>query len=378
MNAPLGKYSVARFLEQYWQKKPCLIRNAITDFVPIIDGDDLAGLACEEMAESRLVTGSFASANWNVTHGPFAESDFSELPQENWTLLVQDVEKHYAPLQDLMQQFSFIPNWRLDDLMISYAATGGSVGPHVDQYDVFLLQAEGRRRWQIARSFDPALLEACPLNVLQSFEAEQEWDLEPGDMLYLPPNVAHHGVALEPGMTWSIGSRAPSGADLLQGFGEWLAFSDNEGGRYADPGLEPAVRAGEIDQRALKDLKQFMLSRIDDDSSLEDFLAAFLSRFRLANEPVAPPQALTAEQLLKRMTKHAVLMRNPWTRLNWIKTGTGARLFAAGQAYNCDPLLAELLCESQFPEIRLEQSDSGTIDTLVRLINQGHFILTDR
>ena len=179
-------------------------------------------------------------------------------------------------------------------------------------------------------------------------------------------------------MTWSIGSRAPSGADLLQGFGEWMAFSDDEGGRYSDPGLEPATRAGEIDQRALHDLKQFMLSRISGDDKLEDFLAAFLSRFRMANEPVPPPQTLNAEKLQSRMKKNAVLMRNPWTRLNWIKTRTGARLFAAGQPYDCDPWLAEKLCEIQFPKISLEQLDQDAIDTIVKLINNGHFILTDR
>ena len=132
MIAPLGKFSPGQFLEEYWQKKPCLIRQAITGFKPLLDGDDLAGLACEEMAESRLVRGCFEDVDWTVAHGPFSEADFSALPEENWTLLVQDVEKHYAPLQALMQQFSFIPNWRLDDLMISYAVTGGSVGPHAD------------------------------------------------------------------------------------------------------------------------------------------------------------------------------------------------------------------------------------------------------
>ena len=190
MSAPLGQYSPEQFLYEYWQKKPCLIRQAFNDFKPLLSGDDLAGLACEEMAESRLVSGSMEASDWQLAHGPFDERDFSSLPEENWTLLVQDVEKHYAPLQDLMQMFSFIPGWRLDDLMISYAVTGGSVGPHADQYDVFLFQAEGSRRWQIARSFDPELLEDCPLNVLRTFTAEQEWILEAGDMLYLPPGTS--------------------------------------------------------------------------------------------------------------------------------------------------------------------------------------------
>ncbi len=376
MNVPLGNFSPEQFLQEYWQKKPCLIRQAIADFKPLLDGDDLAGLACEEMAESRLVKGTVEAADWTVSHGPFSDADFSALPDENWTLLVQDVEKHYAPLQALMQQFSFIPNWRLDDLMISYAATGGSVGPHTDQYDVFLLQAEGTRRWQIAQSFEPELLDDCPLNVLKQFISEQEWVLEPGDMLYLPPNVAHLGIALEPGMTWSIGSRAPSGADLLQGLGEWLAFAADEGGRYSDPDLKSTHRAGEIDPQALHGLRQLMRTRIDDNEGLDDYLAAFMSRFRLAHDPVPPPDLTNPESLLKALQNGSRLFRNPWTRLTWIENLKGARLFAAGHPYDCSIWLAESLCEWEQPRISADMLDRASLDTLTRLINNGHFLLT--
>jgi 50S ribosomal protein L16 3-hydroxylase len=376
MNAPLGAFSTDEFLEHYWQKQVCLIRQAIPGFKPLLDGDDLAGLACEEMAESRLVKGTFAAADWTLAHGPFNEADFAALGDENWTLLVQDVEKHYLPLQALMQQFSFIPRWRLDDLMISYAATGGSVGPHFDQYDVFLLQAQGKRRWQIAGSFEADLLEDCPLNVLQQFEPEQEWILEPGDMLYLPPGVAHHGVAMEPGMTWSIGSRAPSAADLLQGLGEWLAIEANEGERYADPHLESGSRAGEIDRKALQNLRKLMLSSLDENRNLDNYLAAFLSRFRLAHDPMPPPVSIRPEKLLKGLQGDASLLRNPWTRLTWIESPQGARLYAAGQPYDCSVWLAEALCAREQPLIKADLLDQASLDTLARLFNSGHFLLT--
>jgi len=376
MSFPLGEYSPEQFLAEYWQKKPCLIRQAIADFKPLLDADDLAGLACEEMAESRLISGTAKAQDWEVRHGPFSDADFSTLSDENWTLLVQDVEKHYAPLQALVQQFSFIPNWRLDDLMVSYAVTGGSVGPHVDQYDVFMLQAEGTRRWQIAESFDPELLEDCALNTLKQFNPEQEWILEPGDILYLPPNVAHHGVALEPGMTWSVGSRAPSGADLLQGLGEWLAFSDDEGGRYSDPDLQVTARAGEINSKALQGLRELMLARIDKNEGLDNYLAAFLSRFRLAHDPAPPPDLITPEDLLKSLQGGSRLFRNPWTRLAWIENLKGARLFAAGQSYDCSIWLAESLCEWEQPRISADMLDRASLDTLTRLINNGHFLLT--
>ena len=376
MTTPLGPFTTEQFLEEYWQKQPCLIRQAIPGFIPLVDGDDLAGLACEEMAESRLIKGTLDAQDWTLTNGPFNESDFASLPDENWTLLVQDVEKHYAPLQTLMQQFSFIPQWRLDDLMISYAATGGSVGPHVDQYDVFLLQAEGKRRWQIARSFEPNLLEGCPLNVLNQFNPELEWVLEPGDLLYLPPNVAHHGVALEPGMTWSIGSRAPSTADLLQGLGEWLAFSDHQGGRYTDPDLQAVTRAGEINPEALQNLRKLMLSGIDGNRNLDNYLAAFLSRFRLAHDPMPPPALIRPEKLLKGLIDGVRLFRNPWTRLCWVEHSEGARLYAAGQAFECSAWLAEALCEWEQPRIRADMLDQTSLDTLTNLINGGHFLLT--
>ncbi len=376
MSFPMGDYSPEQFLAEFWQKKPCLIRQAIVDFKPLLDADDLAGLACEEMAESRLISGTAKAADWEVRHGPFNDADFSTLSDENWTLLVQDVEKHYAPLQALVQQFSFIPNWRLDDLMVSYAVTGGSVGPHVDQYDVFMLQAEGTRRWQIAESFDPELLEDCALNTLKQFNPEQEWILEPGDILYLPPNVAHHGVALEPGMTWSVGSRAPSGADLLQGLGEWLAFSDDEGGRYSDPDLQTTARAGEINSKALQGLRELMLSRIDKNEGLDNYLAAFLSRFRLAHDPAPPPDLITPEDLLKALKEGSRLFRNPWTRLAWIENIKGARLFAAGQSYDCSIWLAESICEWEQPRISADMLDRASLDTLTRLINNGHFLLT--
>ena len=375
MSTPLGDLGPRQFLEQYWQKKPCLIRQAITDFEPMLDGDDLAGLACEEMAGSRLVKGTFAAADWTVDHGPFREDDFSALPEENWTLLVQDVEKHYDPLQELVRQFSFIPNWRLDDLMISYAATGGSVGPHTDQYDVFLLQAEGTRRWEIACSFNPELLENCPLNVLKQFTAEQEWVLEPGDMLYLPPNVAHHGVALDPGMTWSIGSRAPSGADLLQGLGEWLAFFDDEGGRYSDPDLQAVTRAGEISPEALQGLRELMLSRIGRNEGIDNYLAAFMSRFRLAHEPAPPPRIMQSDGLLAAIKDGTTLMRNPWTRLVWVENDTGARLYAAGQAYDCSTALAELLCAREQPAVTVDMLDQSSLNILTSMVNNGHFLL---
>ena len=344
MTRPLGELGHDEFLRDYWQKEPLLIRGAFPGFVPALDADDIAGLACEELVESRLITGSFPENDWTLQHGPFSERTLRSLPGSNWTLLVQDVEKHYPPLRALIEEFRFLPRWRIDDLMVSVAAPGGSVGPHSDQYDVFLLQASGRRTWQIAHDHDPELQGGTELNVLASFEAEREWTLEPGDMLYLPPGVAHHGVAIDAGMTWSIGMRAPSSADLFLALGEWLADERSEGARYGDP--DGLSGGSGLDDPAISRFDELMRSATENRDDFTQFLGSFLSRYRLAHEPAEPPQQASPEDIRHRLDQGCVIRQNPWTRLIWTKAGDGrATLFAAGTPFPCDREFASFACE---------------------------------
>ncbi len=376
---PLGGMPADRFLRDYWQKKPCLIRQAFPDFAPALDENDIAGLACEELSEARLVTGSFAKANWQVEHGPFDEQRLARLPAKEWCLLVQDVEKHYPPLQALLGQFAFLPNWRLDDLMVSVSAPGGSVGPHVDQYDVFLLQASGQRRWQVAEQFNPTWQAGCDLRVLQQFQPEQEWLLQPGDMLYLPPGIAHYGLALELGMTWSIGLRAPSQADLFQAFGDWLAENQADGKRYSDPDLVTPERAGEITPVALTQLADMFAvsspASINHSPDLDGFLASFISRFRLAHQPAAPDESSDLNQMLQVVASGGCLQRNPWTRLNWITSGEHARLFAAGDERPCSQAVATALCGAAISEIDLPALSPDDQQCVLDFVNLGHLFL---
>jgi 50S ribosomal protein L16 3-hydroxylase len=377
-----------QFLRDYWQKQPLLLTQAFPGFVPELDANDIAGLACDELAESRLITGRYPEHDWTVRYGPFSDKDFAALPEGDWTLLVQDVEKHYPPLRALLGAFSFLPRWRIDDLMVSVAGPGGSVGPHVDQYDVFLLQATGSRRWEIAESSGSGLLPDCELNVLQHFEPQQSWLLGPGDMLYLPPGYAHHGIALAPDtgspeatstqtvcMTWSVGMRAPSAADLLQALGEWLAESADEGGRYRDPDLEPARRTGEIDRNALRRARNLVRAASDDEARFATFLGSFISRFRMAHEPAPPSELVGPAALQKLLAQGAMLHHNPWTRLNWIERPGGALLFAAGASYPCSVEMATILCDPQ----SLRSASRGQLDTntdlLCELINRGHLVV---
>jgi 50S ribosomal protein L16 3-hydroxylase len=380
--------TTAAFLRDYWQKKPLLLRQAFPGFRPELDADDIAGLACDEMAESRLITGSFERRDWTLRYGPFDDADFARLPERDWTLLVQDVEKHYPPLTTLLAAFDFLPRWRIDDLMVSVAGPGGSVGPHVDQYDVFLLQASGHRRWHIAANHDPELLPDCELNVLRAFQPEQTWDLAPGDMLYLPPGIAHHGVALPaepdepeagpdqaPCMTWSVGMRAPSVADLMQGLGEWLAESGDEGGRYRDPEPGLPTRRGEIDENAIARMRGMLHRAVDDPEGFPTFLGSFLSRYRMAHEPAPPPRQLAPDDLLRELRRGAMLRHNPWTRLNWVGQAGGALLSAAGSSHFCSRELAETLCHAEAlesPPLAVLEAESGVV---CELINRGHLVL---
>jgi len=370
--------TATEFLRDYWQRKPLLLRQAFPDFQPLLSGEDIAGLACDELAESRLITGNLAQQNWELRHGPFEEADFTSLPPRDWTLLVQDVEKHYPPLQSLLAAFAFLPQWRIDDLMVSVAGPGGSVGPHLDQYDVFLLQATGSRRWEIAEHCDPELLPGCELNILQNFSAERQWVLEPGDMLYLPPGVAHHGIALEsgaPSMTWSIGMRAPSAADLLLALGEWLAMTADEGGRYSDRQLTPPPRCGEIDSAAIRDLRTLARAVIDDHERFPMFLGAFISRYRLAHEPAPPEEAWTEAELRDALENGSRLKHNPWTRLAWLATPDGALLFAAGDCWRCSPELAASLCAPEALQTAPTRLLRSALPLLCELVNRGHLVV---
>lgn len=235
--ALLGGLTPSQFMKRHWQKKPLLVRNAIPGFVPCVGRSDLVALAGEDGVESRLIIDS--DKGWKMKHGPLNKRNLPPFSQGKWTFLVQGVDLHHDGVHALMQQFRFVPDARLDDLMISYATDGGGVGPHFDSYDVFLLQAHGQRRWRIGRNKDLTLQSGVPLKILQNFEAEEEFVLNPGDMLYLPPKYAHDGIAVGECMTWSIGFRSPQAGELARELLLGLADEAFDGvgdALYRDPG----------------------------------------------------------------------------------------------------------------------------------------------
>lgn len=238
----LGAMQPREFLSTYWQKKPLLIRQAIPDFEPPVPRDALFALASRDDVESRLIT-NFRQ-QWKMQHGPVAQ--LPSLTRKNWTLLVQGVNLHDDEADALLNQFRFLPDARLDDLMISYATHTGGVGAHFDSYDVFLLQAHGQRRWRIGAQTDLSLQDGLPLKILRNFTPTEEFVLDPGDMLYLPPHYAHEGTAIGECMTYSIGFRAPSWQELGEAFMNFMADNVMLSGRYTDPDLQPARHPAQI------------------------------------------------------------------------------------------------------------------------------------
>jgi 50S ribosomal protein L16 3-hydroxylase len=285
----LGGLTPAEFLSEYWHKKPLLIKNAIPGFTGLLSPEELAGLACEEEVQSRIV--EEINGQWHASHGPFDDEDFARLPEKpdpehRWTLLVQTVNHYLPEASELLQQFDFIPHARLDDLMVSYAPDGGGVGPHFDSYDVFLLQGQGKRLWRVSEQTDLELIAGAPLRILKNFDTAQEWLLEAGDMLYLPPQLAHWGIAVSDGkndcMTYSIGFRAPKNQELATEFLGYMQDKLNQeqltlAGMYEDADLCLQDHASEISAdmvtKVTENLKKIQWSNTD----VADFLGSYLS-----------------------------------------------------------------------------------------------------
>ena len=266
---------LAAFMRDYWQKKPTVLRGAYAPFVDPITPDELAGLATEEQVESRLVT--FADGKWKAAHGPF--EDYSQLGESHWALLVQATDHWIKPVADLITPFRGLPNWRIDDVMISYSVPGGGVGPHIDQYDVFIIQGSGSRRWRVGSNAPTEQFVATPgLLHVNPFEPIIDVELQTGDILYIPPGFPHDGYAITEAMSYSIGYRAPNQQDLFSSFADFLLQEDAGQLRYADPDRELTTEPGLVTAKDVNDLRALMQSLLQDEQLFSAWLGTQLSQ----------------------------------------------------------------------------------------------------
>ncbi|SFU76030.1 ribosomal protein uL16 3-hydroxylase [Pseudoduganella namucuonensis] len=320
----LGDITPAQFLRDYWHKKPLLIRQAIPGFKPLLPFEKLAELAKQNYVESRLVT--LTDGGWDMQYGPLAE--LPPRAQQAWTLLVQGVNLQDARADALLRQFRFVPDARLDDLMVSFATDGGGVGPHFDSYDVFLLQAQGQRRWRISAQKDLSLVEGLPLKILSNFEADEEFVLEPGDMLYLPPHYAHDGVAIGDCQTYSIGFRSPSYQELGENFLQFMADSIDLPGRYADPALEATAKPAEIPRHMLDTIAEELNKVRFTEDDITIFLGEYLSEPKHNVFFTGPAKPLTLERFLQSATKKGVALSRKTQMLY-----RGGHIFINGESF---------------------------------------------
>jgi len=314
------------FLAEYWQRKPLLIRNAISSFTSPLPADELAGLALEEDIESRII--EYRGGQWRLQHGPFNAEDFQR--DSPWTLLVQAVDHYIPAVAELRQLVSFLPRWRLDDVMVSYAVDGGSVGPHYDNYDVFLLQGEGERRWQLGQLCDSRspLLPHEELRILADFACVEEYVLGPGDILYVPPGMAHWGVAQGECTTFSIGFRAPRINDMVSRWADSLLERLDPEDFYSDGDIGPATRAGEIRPRDLERVRAQVSAAVDQAMDNHWFGA-------IVTEP-RYDCSLDDDQLacaLALLSQGPVLLElSPAARVAWQEEAAGTMVFCNGEA----------------------------------------------
>jgi 50S ribosomal protein L16 3-hydroxylase len=346
----LGKLKVRRFLETYWQKEPLVVRGAFPDLRDPLTPDELAGLACEPSVNSRLVRERAGRKPWQVTRGPQRAAVLRGLSSSHWTLLVESMDRHSDEIAALAHQFSFLPRWRMDDVMVSLAPLAGTVEAHIDSYDVFLIQGQGRRRWDVDRRATADYRPGLDLRILKKFRPEQSWVLEPGDMLYVPPGVGHRGVT-EPGsskiaLTYSIGFRAPSSADLLSSLLSRVVARD--GPRlFQDAGRPEAKDPTEIAAPDLLALKRFLTEEVG--SADPDEWAQAVGEAVTEGGSGRPRRgSLSVSTITRELAAGARLAPVPAARLSWCRLRGGrAALFVNGESRVLPPahaFAAPFLC----------------------------------
>ncbi|WP_417223366.1 JmjC domain-containing protein [Amphritea sp.] len=378
-DSPFGDISIEEFLRDYWQKKPLLVRNAFPDFDAPVGADELAGLSLEDDVESRLVIQSPDNNDWEIKHGPFDDETFAALPESHWTLLVQAVDHWVPEASEIVEQFRFIPNWRYDDLMVSFASQGGGVGPHYDNYDVFLIQTQGQRRWEVGGFFDQnsARRPNTPVMIMTDWDPEYNWVLEPGDMLYIPPQVGHNGIGeSDDCMTYSVGFRAPSHAEIMRNFTDFIGETLTSESRYTDPDLSLQDNPGEIRPEALDKIRTIFTDYLQDDARLGEWLGKFVTDPKYPELDQSPEQPATIDEIRDALqTGDLCFIRNEGSRFSYsVINDDQVQLYADGNCFKVSGTcctLANSLCQTPAIVINQGEWSDQQLQLLADLYNQG-------
>lgn len=375
-----GELSPEKFLAEYWQKKPLLIKQAFKNFEDTIPADELAGLAMEAEIESRIVSVD-NKGNWQVDHGPF--EDFSQYGEENWTLLVQAVNNWSRPTNSLLQPFAFIPRWRIDDVMVSFSTPNGGVGPHLDQYDVFIIQGSGKRRWQVGAP-NKALSTLIPhpdLKQVSAFEPLIDEITEAGDLLYIPPNHPHNGVSIENSVNFSIGFQAPSSQELWSSFADKLIDNNLGEMRFSDTARKVTDSSTLISKADQQQLKAFMLEQLEDTALFEQFIGQYLTQSHHALELLMPVNEIDADKLADILSEPEILFMPVSGLKAAITSEAEITLFLNGDSFPIDKQslpLAELLAE-QSPlttnQVKSFNSCLKNTQLLTSVLNKGYWYI---
>ena len=377
MTTSNNPFNTPEFLAQYWQQSPLLIRNAFSN-TDLLSADDLAGLAMEPEVESRLITKNPNSDDWHLKQGPFTEKDFESLDEENWTLLVQAVDHWIPEVRSVLKDFAFLPQWRIDDIMISFAAKGGGVGPHFDQYDVFLIQLEGRREWKVGQLCDEStdLVDQMAVKILSNFEEQESWVMEPGDVLYLPPALAHWGTSLENSLTLSVGFRAPAESEVMSDFGHFLASVTSDFKRYQDMNIENrSSNSHEILATDIERLQNILKHYANQPELLSTWFGQYMTEPKYDDMGVETGN-YSFEDFLNYWHNHP-LTRNPSSRM----AHTSGSLFVDGQRLDVklEPAQLHFICDSDLFEFQSNKlfSMKAVQQLLWSLLNVGAVFFDD-
>lgn len=331
----LGALPAERFLAKHWQKEPLVVRGAFPNFRDPLSPDELAGLACEPDVDSRLVMERGGRKPWRVIRGPQNPTVLRKLGRSHWTLLVESMDRHSREIAALASAFSFIPRWRMDDVMVSLAPLHGTVDAHIDSYDVFLIQGQGRRRWEVDRRSTPGYKPGLDLRILKRFRAEDSWVLEPGDMLYVPPGVGHRGVTVlggaEVALTYSVGFRAPSAADLLSTLLS-RALARETPRLFSDAGRKASRDAGEISSEDRAALWQFLISDLESPNG-EAWALAMGEAVTSGGSAGVPAAGITGPSATRRLAGGSTVSVVAGARVAWTALPRGrAALFVNGES----------------------------------------------